>query len=178
MNTHLPSLALPLVLAACAVPPASQAPEPATRIARAVGSPLTDLNLLREKIPTVLVEAQKNPYLPPAEPDCTALLDDIAGLDDALGPDLDVPRFPASPSLLERGKHAAGEAAFDALKGAAEGLVPYRHWVRKLSGAERHSKDVAAAISAGIVRRAFLKGIAHRHGCQAAASPARNDAPQ
>jgi hypothetical protein len=37
--------------------------------------------------------------------------------------------------------------------------------VRKLSGAERYSKQVAAAIAAGTVRRAFLKGMAQASAC-------------
>jgi len=44
-------------------------------------------------------------------------------------------------------------------KAPPESLIPYRSWVRKLSGAERASKAVAAAISAGMVRRGFLKGM-------------------
>jgi hypothetical protein len=43
--------------------------------------------------------------------------------------------------------------------------------VRKLDGAERHSKEVAAAIAAGSVRRAFLKGVGQALGCQAPAAP-------
>ena len=54
---------------------------------------------------------------------------------------------------------------------AAGGIVPFRGWVRKLSGAERHARDVAAAIGAGAVRRAFLKGIAGQRGCKLSAEP-------
>jgi hypothetical protein len=43
--------------------------------------------------------------------------------------------------------------------------VPFRGWVRKLSGAERYSRQVAAAIAAGAARRAFLKGLAQGKGC-------------
>jgi hypothetical protein len=41
-----------------------------------------------------------------------------------------------------------------AVQKAAEGVVPFRGWVRKLAGAERYSRQVAAAIAAGTVRRA------------------------
>ena len=68
-------------------------------------------------------------------------------------------------TLVERGGVLAGNAALDAIKGAAEGLIPYRSWVRKLSGAERASKAVAAAISAGMVRRGFLKGLLQAQTC-------------
>ena len=76
-----------------------------------------------------------------------------------LGPDLDAPASASNPGLNERGSNAVGTAAVDALRRTAEGVVPYRGWVRKLSGAERYSKQVAAAIAAGTVRRAFLKGL-------------------
>jgi hypothetical protein len=51
--------------------------------------------------------------------------------------------------------------------------VPFRGWVRKLSGAERYSKEVAAAIAAGTVRRAYLKGLGEAKGCAAPAAPSR-----
>ena len=57
------------------------------------------------------------------------------------------------------------DAAERALQGAAESVVPFRSWVRKLTGAEKHSKHVAAAIAAGTVRRAFLKGLRVARGC-------------
>ena len=68
-------------------------------------------------------------------------------------------------------RHPPGGAAVGALRGAAEGVVPFRGWVRKLSGAERYSKDVAAAIAAGTIRRAFLKGLGQAAGCTAPAAP-------
>ena len=46
-----------------------------------------------------------------------------------------------------------------------DGVIPLRSWVRKLSGAERHSKAVAAAIAAGTMRRPYLKGWARAAGC-------------
>lgn len=165
------------MLAACTAPGRSQAPEPETRIAQAVTSPLTDLNLLREKIPLVLIEAQKSPYLPPADLTCAGLSDAVRKLDVALGPDLDVPKPPVTPALLERSTSAVGDAAFDALKGAAEGVVPFRRWIRKLTGAERHSKEVASAIAAGVVRRSFLKGIGQNLGCEPPAAPLLQEVP-
>ncbi len=76
-----------------------------------------------------------------------------------------------NPSLIERGSNAVSDAAGNALEGAAESVIPFRGWVRKLSGAERYSKEVAAAIAAGTIRRAFLKGLGHGEGCQATGAP-------
>lgn len=162
---------LPLILSACAVRDTTPDSRPTSRIGEAVTAPLVDLNLLRTKIPEVLIEVQKSPYQKPADMDCMALSAEIQALDEALGPDLDAPIPDIDPTLIERGRSEAGDAAIDALKGAAVGWIPYRGWVRKLTGAERHSKEVSTAIAAGIVRRAYLKGIGQSHGCPAPAAP-------
>jgi len=41
----------------------------------------------------------------------------------------------------------------------------------KMSGAEHYSREVAAAIAAGTVRRAYLKGLGDARGCAAPAAP-------
>ncbi len=170
-------LILPIMLTACAVPPSPQKPDSGMRITQAVAAPLTDLNLLRAKIPKALSDAKQSPYLLPKDATCAALTAEVQSLDEALGPDLDAPQSAEDPSLIERGTVAAGDAAIGALRGAAEGLVPYRGWVRKLTGAERHSKEVAASIAAGGVRRAYLKGIGQAQGCEAPAAPLHAKAP-
>ncbi len=173
---HLPCYALSLMLVACAAPKTTKPSEPGARISEAATAPLVDLNLIRTKIPEVLNEAQNNPYLPPPDRSCSGLAAEILLLDDALGPDLDVQKPSSKPGLIDRGTVEAGDWAMEALKGAAEGLLPYRSWVRKLTGAERHSKEVTAAVSAGLVRRAYLKGVGQILGCQSPAAP-REQAP-
>jgi hypothetical protein len=126
---------------------------------------LRDLNLVHAPVPAVLVDAQKRPYVLPADQNCDALAADVRALDEVLGPDLDTPTSPSNPGLIERGTTAAGDMAVGSLQGAAEGVVPYRRWVRRLTGAERYSKEVSAAIAAGTVRRAFLKGVRIASGC-------------
>ena len=131
---------------------------------QAVTTPLHDLNVVHAEIPPVLVSAEKAPYALPADRDCAALAADVQALDAVLGADLDTPVTDKNPSLIERG-------ATDALRSAAEGVIPFRGWVRRLSGAERYSRQVAAAIAAGTVRRAYLKGLAQAGGCAAPAAP-------
>ncbi len=131
----------------------------------AATTPLSDLNLVHASIPAVLVDAQKRPYVAPADHSCPALAAEVRALDEVLGPDLDAPASASNPGLIERGSTAVGDAAVSAVRGAAQGVVPFRGWVRKLTGAERYSKEVAAAIAAGTVRRAFLKGVAVTRGC-------------
>lgn len=168
---------LPLMLAAGAVQKTTKRSEPGARISEAATAPLVDLNLIRTKIPEVLNETQKNPYLPPADRSCSGLAAEILLLDDALGPDLDVQKPSSKPGLVDQGSVEAGDWAMGALKGAAEGLLPYRSWVRKLTGAERHSREVTAAVAAGIVRRAYLKGIGQILGCQSPAAPLEQAPP-
>ena len=134
-------------------------------------TPLSDLNLVRAKIPPVLLAARTSPYALPRKTDCQILEAEIRALDHVLGADLDAPPDEDDPGLLERGANLAGDAAVGAVRGAAEGIVPFRSWVRKLTGAERHSKEVAAAIAAGGVRRAFLKGLGQAAGCKPPSSP-------
>ncbi len=161
-------LALTVALTACASSPAPTG----TRVTDAATTPLSDLNLVNASIPPVLLDARKSPYKAPADAGCGTLGAEVLQLEAVLGADLDVPPSASRPSLVERGSSAAGDAAVGALKGAAEGVIPFRSWVRKLSGAERYSRDVAAAIAAGTVRRAYLKGVGQARGCVAPAAPA------
>ena len=173
-TTALPlvAAALALSLAGCASPDTAKgAAKEGIQLQKAVEAPLADLNLVQEKIPAVLEAAVKAPYALPSERTCPALANEVNGLDGALGADLDTPPTATNPGLVERGSNLMGDTANDALRGAAESVIPFRGWVRKLDGAERHSKEVAAAIAAGSVRRAFLKGVGQTLGCEAPAAP-------
>jgi hypothetical protein len=158
----------PSVLFVCAsslLALASCASHDTQAVGNAVATPVNDLNLVHAPIPEALRAAQKAPYALPEDASCKGLKAGIDSLDAVLGPDLDAPATETNPGLIERGEHAAGDAATNALRRTAEGVIPFRGWVRKLSGAERYSKQVAAAIAAGTVRRAFLKGVALAKAC-------------
>lgn len=170
-----------VLLASCASPESSRTASPGAadasrsatdaRLAESAVTPLSDLNIVRAKIPPVLAAAQKAPYADPADRSCSALVADIEALDAALGADLDTPATAANPSLIERGSSAAGDAVVGAVRSTAEGVVPFRGWVRKLTGAERYAREVAAAIAAGTIRRAYLKGLGQAAGCKPPAAP-------
>lgn len=162
---QLALLLLGLSLAACSTPESQS--KTGTQLTQAATTPLNDLNLVRADIPPVLAAAQKAPYGVPADRSCEALAKDVRALDAALGADLDTPPTAANPSLVERG----GDAAMGAVGTAATGIVPFRGWVRKLTGAERYAKEVSAAIAAGTIRRAYLKGIGQAASCTAPAAP-------
>lgn len=137
----------------------------------AATAPLDDLNLRRQEIPTVLLQAQSNPYDLRNLNRCRPIAAEVRRLDEALGPDLDEPPSPDGRLNSERAADAASSAALDAVRDTTTDFIPGRSWIRRLSGAEAHSRQVQAAIQAGRVRRAFLKGIGMQRNCAPPAAP-------
>jgi hypothetical protein len=169
-------LLLGLVLGGCAASPLGEAgagpsttvkPATASRLGDTATVPLQDLNLTRSEIPVLLQQARLQPYAPPLEPvSCASLQLALAALDEVLPPDVDTssPK-PGEQGWAEQGGEMVGDAVWDALRNTAEGVIPLRGWVRKLSGAERHSAAVQSALRAGEARRSFLIGHAQARGC-------------
>ena len=153
---------LAVCVGACATSPREKL---GGQVADAVATPFRDLNLIQVEIPPVLRIASTDPYAPPADSSCDALANEIDALDSVLGDDIGANRArPDRPGLLDKGVEAVDKAVVGAVRGAVD-VVPYRGWIRKLTGAERDSKNVAHAIFAGRIRRAFLKGIGQHAGC-------------
>ena len=142
-------------------------------ITGAAQAPLRDMNIVRTKIPPVLLEAMADPYArPPGKKiSCDTLIMMVAPLDLALGEDVDRRPPEDDEDLLDRSKRMAGSAAFGAMASAAQDLIPMRGWVRKLSGAEKHDKLVQHAVASGAIRRAYLKGLGEARGCNPPATP-------
>ena len=163
MRPHQLALTFAAVLALTACASSSQ-----DKVTSAATTPLSDLNVVRADIPEVLKAAAAAPYAQPADASCTGLAAGIQALDEVLGPDLDAPTGKGNTGLLERGE----DAATGALQRTAEGVIPFRGWIRKLSGAERYARQVSAAITAGGVRRGFLRGLAVAKTC-VATTPAK-----
>ena len=181
-RTHLASIVPCLLIASSALAaPSPDAPSEQMKtsdqvkresVEGAVTSPLRDLNVMRTKIPPILLRSLEDPYArPPRGWKCPALAALVRPLDGALGPDID--RVPAGDeNLLERGRTTALGAAAD----FASDAIPFRGWVRKLSGAEGHDRLVQSAIVAGNVRRAYLKGLGEARGCPPPATPSHERA--
>lgn len=143
------------------------------RVGQAAITPLSDLNVAQEKIPEVLRHAKKvGPYAAPEKLECAVVQEEINRLSAVLGPDIDDPNTKGKLSLLDRGTDAAEDYGVGFVRRTVEGMVPFRSWVRKLTGAEKHSKEVAASIIAGGVRRAYLKGIRLGMACPVAVQAA------
>ncbi|HEX2816182.1 MAG TPA: hypothetical protein VHN39_07305 [Phenylobacterium sp.] len=165
--------AMALGLSACVTEPDNGSPKVQTTaeanrsgVKGVAESPLRDLNVMRTKIPEVLLQAMADPYERPGVGRCADLLTRLVPLDEALGDDLD------SPSQKQEGMIDKGRTtALTVASGAASDVIPFRGWIRKLSGAERHDRYVQAAITAGAVRRGYLKGLGEAKGCSPPATP-------
>lgn len=122
------------------------------QVADTAKSPFKDFNLTRDDIHDILKKAKDEPYALP-KMNCVELNNEINVLTDILGPDIDA-------TVEEKNNYEkASSAAFNALNKTVQGAIPYRSWIRKISGAERHAKKLDAAINAGKARRSFLKGV-------------------
>lgn len=124
-------------------------------------TPVTDLNLKKDEIPSVLLAARADPYASVGIRNCRDIQSAIAPLDAALGPDMDV--------YEEEGERiSAGAVA----KSVVASFIPFRGILRELTGAADHKREFEAAIYAGAVRRGFLKGLGQQRGCSYPARPA------
>lgn len=117
-------------------------------------TPLEDFNIDSEDIPEVLLIAAKNPYDASGITNCNAVVQEIAALDNVLGPDFDIPQEEAS-------RISAGRVA----KSVIGSFVPFRGIVREVSGANKKRNERRLAITAGMVRRAYLKGMGEARRC-------------
>jgi hypothetical protein len=172
--TALLCCAAALALSACVTEPDNGSPKVQTTaeadrsgVKGVAESPLRDLNVLRTKIPEVLLRAMADPYERPGPGRCADLVERLKPLNEALGEDLDVTSKEGQQGMIAKGKTTALTVA----SGAASDVIPFRGWIRKLSGAEQHDRYVQAAITAGAVRRAYLKGLGEAKGCDPPATP-------
>jgi hypothetical protein len=132
--------------------------------------PLRDFNMMQDPIPAVLLRTESKPYDLEGINSCEVILDRVAELDLALGPDLDAPKD-RSGNRVSRGADGAASAALDAATDAAEHFLPMRSVIKRVSGATRYENHVKHAVLSGTVRRAFLKAIGMAHNCGWPASP-------
>lgn len=124
-------------------------------------TPVTDLNLDKQEIPQVLINAQIMPYDLNGLGRCPQIIGAVEELDALLGPDIDLPQE-------ARDRISAGQVA----KTVVGSFIPFRGIIREVSGANAHDRAVRAAIQAGMTRRGFLKGIGESKRCNYPARPA------
>ena len=145
------------------VSPSDHSSRSMTSVAEA---PLSDLNLMRQKIPPILLAAMNDPYAPLPRLNCRTLAAEIGRLYEALGHDFDDPPPPTDPNMTR-----PSGAGLKLMHSGIQALSPYDGFVRLLSGAQKHDQLVMSAINAGAARRAYLKGLGESRACPAPASP-------
>lgn len=156
---------LPLALVAAlgwglAAPLAAQVmPEPDAR--EVAKTPLRDLNIDARDIPEVLVAAEADPYATRGLGKCAATVAAIADLDRVLGADYDIADDDGGDRISEGriGQSVVGS------------VIPFRGILREVTGAAEADRKLRAAYTAGMVRRAFLKGWGLGRGCAYPARP-------
>lgn len=151
-----------LGLAAVATPAVAQddVTENDPDIVDAALTPLSDLNLARDPIPPILLWARDNPYENAGLEDCDAIRADIGDLDAVLGDDVDT-ETPDERKLTVGGVAQRAIGMF----------IPFRGIIREISGANEHEFEFRQAIAAGLMRRAYLKGLGEARDCPYPARP-------
>ncbi|MBY0565014.1 MAG: hypothetical protein K2P58_12610 [Hyphomonadaceae bacterium] len=128
----------------------------------AAASPLRDVNLIRQEIP-LLLRNLDYPYSTVTLTDCSTVAREIGALDAVLGPE----SFQPGPdrNIWDRSGDFVEEQAIDAAQDTAQDLIPFRSWVRRLSGASRAEREALRAFANGQQRRTFLRGYGASLGC-------------
>jgi hypothetical protein len=168
-------LALPLLFLVAATPALAQT-DPGTMqrhdtFRDAATAPLEDLNLKQTSIPPVLQRAVADPYDMTGLSRCEPIAGEVGRLDAALGPDLDEIPPPDDRSRGKKVADAAYGVGVAGVRDTTQDVLPFRGWIRKLTGAARHDKAVRKAIAAGGIRRGYLKGVGMRMNCAPPAAP-------
>ncbi|MGE0740764.1 MAG: hypothetical protein AB7O98_05415 [Hyphomonadaceae bacterium] len=134
----------------------------------AASIPLRDVGIIRPEIPLLLRNLQY-PYSTVTLTDCTAVTREIRQLDSVLGPESYQPG--PQRNIWDRSGDFVEEQTIEAAESTAEDLIPFRSWVRRISGASRAERDALRAVANGQQRRTFLRGYGASLGCPAMIPP-------
>jgi len=123
--------------------------------------PLKDMNIVKKKIAPALEAMMAEPYSMKGLRTCRQIITEVRKIDDMIGPDVDSPE-----AMQAARKQTPAEFAFGATEAIAGSLIPFTGLVRFVSGAQKRERYAQAAVFAGSVRRAYLKGTARNRGCK------------
>ncbi|MBI3438334.1 MAG: hypothetical protein HY054_06745 [Proteobacteria bacterium] len=125
-------------------------------------TPLRDVNMIRPEIP-LLLRSLQYPYATVELTDCNAIINQIHNLDAVLGPE----SYQAGPNrnVWDRSGDFVEEQTIAAAQNTAQDLIPFRSWVRRLSGASEADREALRAVANGQQRRTFLRGYGASMGC-------------
>jgi hypothetical protein len=161
-----PVLVLSLGLAACS---SGRTADTRRGVSNAATIPFRDVNLIRPEIP-LLLRGLDYPYSTATlTGGCPDVAREIAALDAALGPESYQPG--PDRNVWDRGGDFAEEQTVDAAEDTVSGLIPFRSWVRRISGASRAEREALRAFANGQQRRTFLRGYGASLGCPAVLPP-------
>lgn len=138
-------------------------------VADAAYSPLRDVNLIRPEIPLLLRNLQYPYSTATLVGGCTDVAREIAALDAVLGPESYQPG--PNRNVWDRSGDFVEEQAIGAAQDTAQDLIPFRSWVRRISGASRAEREALRAVANGQQRRTFLRGYGASLGCPSVIPP-------
>lgn len=130
--------------------------------------PLRDVNMIRPEVPILLRNLQY-PYSTGTLSDCNAVSREIGALDAVLGPESYQPG--PNRNIWDRSGDFVEEQAISAAESTAQDLIPFRSWVRRISGASRAEREALRAVANGQQRRTFLRGYGASLGCASIIPP-------
>lgn len=132
-------------------------------VVEAAASPFRDIGLVRPEVPATL-QGLGYPYSSSGlAVGCDAVLYEIGKLDAILGAESFQPGV--ERGITSKGLDAIEGAVINAARDAAGDIIPYRGWVRRISGAAKAEKEASRAIIQGQTRRAYLRGYGAALGC-------------
>ncbi len=137
-------------------------------VADAAYIPLRDVNLIRPEIP-LLLRNLDYPYSTATLANCLAVTNEISELDEVLGPESYQPG--PDRNIWDRSGDFVEEQTIGAAQGTAQDLIPFRSWVRRISGASRAERAALRAVANGQQRRTFLRGYGASLGCPSIIPP-------
>lgn len=142
-----------------AAPPRSTTGQAMDSAGRMATQPLRDLNIVRDGIPPEIEAIMAAPYALTGLRGCADYRAEVARLTAVLGPDVDSVEARAASGT-------PAEFVFGTAETVVGSLIPGMGIVRRISGADAARQRAQAAILAGSLRRAFIKGRAGAKGCR------------
>ncbi len=132
-------------------------------VSDAASIPLRDVGLIRAEIPLLLRNLQYPYATSTLGEGCSAVAREIGQLDSVLGPESYQPG--PDRNAWDRSGDFVEEQTISAAESTAQDLIPFRSWVRRISGASAAERDALRAVSNGQQRRTFLRGYGASLGC-------------
>ncbi|HEX7852655.1 MAG TPA: hypothetical protein VF503_03075 [Sphingobium sp.] len=127
------------------------------RAGEIVTQPVRDVGIDKKKVPPILAQAVEAPYARPGGKGCAAITHEMTQLNAVLGPDFG--------QGTEENESKIGKVADVGGSAIVNSLIPLRGLVREVSGAAPADRRFAAAVSAGMARRGYLRGLVQWRGC-------------